>query len=113
MLDTNFEYKALFYNDDKYKYRRYLEIKHKEYRGESDLTVVMMNPGSSKPKDIDETNTSEFLNKFVEVHPDPTQYQIRKIMDHAAVLFFLEKFLQLRLSNQIRLTDLIQGQLAA
>lgn len=81
MLDTNFEYKALFYNDDKYKYRRYLEIKHKEYRGESDLTVVMVNPGSSKPKDIDETNTSEFLNKFVEVHPDPTQDQIRKIMD--------------------------------
>ena len=40
-------------------------------------------------------------------------FQIRKIMDHAAVLFFLEKFLQLRLSNQIRLTDLIQGQLAA
>ena len=52
MLDINFEYKALFYNDAKYKYRRYLEIRNKEYNEENDLTVVMMNPGSSKPKMI-------------------------------------------------------------
>ena len=82
MLDTNFEYNALFYNDDKYKYRRYLEIKNKKYNEENDLTVVMMNPGSSKPKNIDENNNNnDFLNKFVEVHPDPTQSQIKKIMD--------------------------------
>ena len=81
MLDINFEYKSLFYNDAKYKYRRYLEIRNKEYNEENDLTVVMMNPGSSKPKNIDETIDNEFLNKLVEVHPDPTQYQIKKIMD--------------------------------
>lgn len=41
-----------------------------------------MNPGSSKPKNIDEKVNFDFLNKFVVAHPDPTQFQIMKIMDN-------------------------------
>lgn len=41
-----------------------------------------MNPGSSKPKNIDETSDNSFLNKFVPAFPDPTQSQIMKVMDN-------------------------------
>ena len=39
-------------------------------------------------------------------------FQIRKVVDHPAVLFFLKELLQLGFSNKIRLADLIEGQLA-
>ena len=38
--------------------------------------------------------------------------QIRKVMDHPAVLFFLKELLQLGFSDKICLADLIKGQLA-
>ena len=39
-------------------------------------------------------------------------FQIRKVVDHPAVLFFLKELLQLGFSHKIRLADLIEGQLA-
>ena len=39
-------------------------------------------------------------------------YQLRKVVDHPAVLFFLKELLQLGFSHKIRLADLIQSQLA-
>ena len=55
MNKEDFEVKALFYNFNNLKFRRYLEIRRKDStETENDLTVIMMNPGSSKPKDIDE-----------------------------------------------------------
>lgn len=83
MNKEDFEVNAYFYNSTNLKFRRYLEIKRKTYLGKSnDLNVIMMNPGSSRPKDIDEKNNSKFLNKFVIAHPDPTQFQIMKVMEN-------------------------------
>src|SRR5690554_6743756 len=83
MNKDNFEVTAYFYNSNNFKFRRYLEIKRKNYLDDkNDLNVIMMNPGSSKPKNIDEKVNFDFLNKFVVAHPDPTQFQIMKIMDN-------------------------------
>lgn len=83
MKIDDFEVTALFYTIDNLKFRRYLEIRRKAIdQNKNDLSVIMMNPGSSKPKDIDEKNDTSFLNKFVITHPDPTQFQIMEIMDN-------------------------------
>ena len=83
MNKENFEVLAYFYNENDFKFRRYLEIHRKGTNQiENDLNVIMMNPGSSKPKDIDEQKSNDFLDKFVVAHPDPTQYQIMKVMDN-------------------------------
>lgn len=80
MKKENFEITAFFYNSDNLEFRRYLEIRRKgfDHIKKNDLTVIMMNPGSSKPKDID----NDFLDKFVTSHPDITQYQIMKVMNN-------------------------------
>lgn len=83
MNKEEFEVTAYFYNINNLKFRRYLEIRRKTHLDEkNDLNVIMMNPGSSKPKDIEEDKNPEFLNKFVIAHPDPTQFQIMKIMEN-------------------------------
>jgi len=83
MNKEDFEVTAFFYNSKNLKFRRYLEIRRKGFLGkENDLSVIMMNPGSSKPKNIDEKINHDFLNKFVIAHPDPTQYQIMKVMNN-------------------------------
>jgi|SRR5690606_22778975 len=83
MNKDDFKVTAYFYNSNNLKFRKYLEIKRKTYLEEkNDLNVIMMNPGSSKPKDINEITNSNFLNKFVLAHPDPTQFQIMRIMNN-------------------------------
>ncbi|MBS1782827.1 MAG: DUF1643 domain-containing protein [Bacteroidetes bacterium] len=82
MNTDDFDVSAYFYNKGVLKFRRYLEIKRKSFSGiNNDLSIIMMNPGSSKPKDLDEGTNSKFLNKFVTAHPDPTQIQIMKVME--------------------------------
>lgn len=88
MNKEDFEVNAYFYNVDKLKFRRYLEIRRKgNDQIENDLSVIMMNPGSSKPKDVDEKISNDFLDKFVIAHPDPTQYQIMEVMDNCNLNF--------------------------
>jgi|SRR5690606_26546717 len=88
MNKEDFEVLAYFYNDKGFKYRRYLEIRRiGTFQTENDLNVIMMNPGSSKPKEINEQITDDFLNKFVIAHPDPTQYQIMRVMDNCNLNF--------------------------
>lgn len=75
---------AFYYNQDNFKFRRYLEIKRKSIADteiENDLNVIMMNPGSSSPLNRLE-DENEYLNKFVEAHPDPTQHQIMQVMEN-------------------------------
>lgn len=79
---NNFDIQGFFYNQEELKFRRFLDIKRKGIDSqESDLNVIMMNPGSSKPKKIDENISLDYLDKFVEAHPDTTQSQIMKIME--------------------------------
>lgn len=76
----NFEVSAFFYNGNNNKngFRRYLEIKRKNTAvTENDLNIIMMNPGSSNPKN----SNLEYLNRLVEANPDTTQYQIMRVMD--------------------------------
>lgn len=77
-----FDVHGFFYNQNDLKFRRFLEIKRKGVVVmENDLNVIMMNPGSSKPKKIDENTSLDYLDKFVEAHPDTTQSQIMRIME--------------------------------
>lgn len=83
-MRDKFNVTAFYYNQDNFKFRRYLEIKRKSIADteiENDLNVIMMNPGSSRPLNNTE-DESEYLNKFVEAHPDPTQHQIMKVMEN-------------------------------
>jgi Protein of unknown function (DUF1643). len=81
MIDK-FDVQGFFYNQKGLKFRRFLDIKRKGMNSrESDLNVIMMNPGSSKPKGIDENLSLDYLDRFVEAHPDNTQSQIMKIME--------------------------------
>lgn len=81
-MRNNYEVIGYFYNMNKLKFRKYIEIKRKGATVlANDLTVIMMNPGSSKPKDIDESSYFGYLDRFVEANPDATQYQIMAIME--------------------------------
>jgi hypothetical protein len=78
-----FNVQGFFYNQDDLKFRRFLEIKRKNVdTNENDLSVIMMNPGSSRPKNLNESIADSYFDKFVEAHPDSTQSQIMKIMDN-------------------------------
>lgn len=98
---NKFRVDGLFYNQNLLKFRKCLEIKRKGVElTESDLTVVMMNPGSSRPKDVDETLATDYLNHFVPAHPDATQSQIMRIMDNCNLNY--AKIINL---SDIRTTD--------
>lgn len=70
--------------------RSLLEIRRKDQASAScDLLVVMMNPGSSKPKD-ESTVTSWMIGaekKLIPTQPDTTQYQIMRVMDKVGFNF--------------------------
>lgn len=71
-----------FYNYGNYKLRRFLKIKRIGFEGEeNDLTVVMMNPGSSKPLNSTEETEVKYLDRFVPTKPDKTQNQIGELMN--------------------------------
>lgn len=85
--------------DGIYACRNLLEIKRSNSSEECDLLVIMMNPGSSRPKEagiaeevLSAEDVASISNiKSVEAKPDPTQYQIMRIMlefdySHAKVL---------------------------
>lgn len=81
MITESFEVNGYFYNNKDLKFRRFLELKRVgTKKTKNDLTVIMMNPGSSRPKYIDEDTNSNYLDKFVTTYPDPTQSQIMEVM---------------------------------
>lgn len=76
-MKNNFKIDGLFYKNNNHLCRKYLDIKRSDLKDiQPDLMVVMMNPGSSKPEDRNDNNTS--ISKAV---PDKTQNQIMKIMN--------------------------------
>ncbi|AYO55538.1 DUF1643 domain-containing protein [Acinetobacter wuhouensis] len=79
----NFNVNGFFYTDDRDDLcRKYLDISRKNYQpSKPQLMVVMMNPGSSKP--IGELKN----NVLIPTKPDPTQFQIMKIMDKKNIDF--------------------------
>ncbi len=93
-LKKKFDVTGHFYeldvNNIIFKCRNRLDIKSKEYlEGNSpDIIVVMMNPGSSKPKSVDyveskysvSTIDSLVEQTLVDTKPDNTQYQIMRVM---------------------------------
>jgi len=80
-LKDNFEITGLFYEIDRYKFRKYLDIKRKgSNQLDPDLMVVMMNPGSSFPLDGVDNNSMPSLAK-----PDKTQDQIMRVMEKASL----------------------------
>ena len=88
-LEALFDAEGYFYNKDGFQFRKFLDIKrrcdttNKDVPIEkNDLSVVMMNPGSSRPRDVDENTCTDYLDKFVEAHPDATQYQIMRVMEN-------------------------------
>ena len=77
-MKTDFEINGLFYENKNLLCRKYLDIKRNEaISNKSDLMVVMMNPGSSRPEDGNEKNI--IASKAV---PDKTQDQIMKVMNN-------------------------------
>lgn len=80
----NFDVNGFFYVD---KYgdpcRKYLDITLKDSKlYKPELMVVMMNPGSSRPQD--DCNNGCILTSTI---PDPTQFQIMKIMEKGNINF--------------------------
>lgn len=77
---------GVFYEAHGDKFRRLLRIQSKGGQvSDIDLLVIMMNPGSSK------SNGAETSNIEVDCIPDPTQFQIMRVMQrtsrkHAVVL---------------------------
>lgn len=75
-MKTQFKITGLYYEIQGYKFRKYLDIKKvKTALKTPDLTVIMMNPGSSKPIDGIDNNSIES-----EAVPDNTQSQIMQVM---------------------------------
>ncbi len=93
-LKKKFDVTGYFYeldlNNIIFKCRNRLDIKSKEYIESTapDIIVVMMNPGSSKPKNTDYiehrcsvSNIDSLIGQeMVETKPDNTQYQIMRVM---------------------------------
>lgn len=78
-MKKKFKITGLYYSEQGFKFRKYLDIKKiNSTLVEPDLMVVMMNPGSSRPLDGIDNN-----NKASEAVPDNTQSQIMKIMLNA------------------------------
>lgn len=107
-LKTKYECYGHFYNlkikNNIYKCRSVLEIINKNsfdhdlVNKKSDILVIMMNPGSSRPiidieiKNYDKNSISNnFIKELVLTQPDNTQYQIMRLMEekninHARIL---------------------------
>ena len=93
------------------KFRNVLEIKRIGINAStnSDLIVIMMNPGSSSPKLLDWRDTPiytpkqictlQYKTKMVDATPDKTQYQIMRIM----------KAKRLKFARVINLSDKIEA----
>lgn len=97
-LKKHFDVFGLFYNISASRYRSCLEIVRKNCMEDSsslikrkpDALVVMMNPGSSRPlhstdkshevKSFSEADKLLLKGKFIPAHPDPTQYQVERVM---------------------------------
>lgn len=77
-MKDEFIINGLFYKRNDLLCRKYLNIKRKQFENDTpDLMVVMMNPGSSRPEDGNDDNTT--ASKAV---PDDTQCQIMKVMNN-------------------------------
>ncbi|MCD6112019.1 MAG: DUF1643 domain-containing protein [Bacteroidales bacterium] len=75
-MRKQFNITGLFYEDQGYKFRKFLNIKkNNSVKKNPDLMVVMMNPGSSRPIDGIENNIVE-----TDAIPDRTQDQIMRVM---------------------------------
>lgn len=78
----NYDVTGNFYEDEIFKYRRFLNIKRKGIDvNKNDLTVIMMNPGKSKPIIDDGKFEGEKADKFVAACVDSTLKQIIRVMD--------------------------------
>ncbi|CAA0199938.1 DUF1643 domain-containing protein [Tenacibaculum maritimum] len=76
-MRSNFKITGLFYQNNGYYFRKFLNIVRKNSGQDiPDLMVIMMNPGSSKPLDGNENNSCE-----TEAIPDNTQDQIMRVMN--------------------------------
>lgn len=76
-MRDNFKITGLFYQNNGYNFRKFLNIVRKNSGQDiPDLMVIMMNPGSSKPLDGNENNNCE-----TEAIPDNTQDQIMRVMN--------------------------------
>lgn len=104
-LKSTFNVKGCFYeldiNNTIFKCRNRLDITSEFYNGsdKADIIVVMMNPGSSKPKNKNHVEPRYSFNELdklitpdlIETIPDNTQYQIMRLMvennwDYAVIL---------------------------
>ncbi len=75
-MRKNFKITGLFYQQDGFYFRKFLNIVKKDSEiKKPDLMVVMMNPDSSRPLDGNESNNIE-----AEAIPDNTQDQIMRVM---------------------------------
>jgi hypothetical protein len=75
-MEENFKITGLFYQQDGYNFRKFLNIVRKDSEiKKPDLMVIMMNPGSSGPLGVKENNNTE-----TEAIPDNTQDQIMRVM---------------------------------
>ena len=86
-MTARYDVTGYFYVEQGYPFRSYLHIRRKPTRVDKilkgfrkaptpDLMVVMMNPGSALPLAGGDDGRAEAA-----VRPDPTQYQIMKVMD--------------------------------
>ena len=84
-MEEDFHITGLFYMCKGHKCRSYLDIKRKGSKASTpDIMVVMMNPGSSRPKDGVDDNTKDSAVES-EILPGPTQYQIMRVMNGAGL----------------------------
>ena len=77
-MDKEYDIRGLFYENNGYLCRKYLNIRRKSLNVvEPDLMIVMMNPGSSFPKDENDNNVVESGAAL-----DDTQRQIIRVMNN-------------------------------
>jgi hypothetical protein len=77
-MRNKFKVTGLFYEIEQYKFRKYLNIIRIDSANHTpDVMVIMMNPGSSRPMNGINNNTTES-----EAFPDSTQFQIMQIMQN-------------------------------
>jgi len=88
-----FSVQGFFYKTDALVFRKYLEIRRIGVDStENDLNVIMMNPGSSKPRNMiykkgcfaDFADFADF-DKLVDAEPDSTIVQIMRVMENCGL----------------------------
>ena len=73
----NYKITGFYYTEGNYSFRKYLNIKKKDFKGSTpDLMAIMMNPGSSEPLNKENNGRVE-----TEAKPDHTQHQIIRTME--------------------------------